>query len=726
MQQSDSAPGAAGSRGADLDRFFGPSSVAFVGATEDVRKFGGRVVRRMLDFGYAGRVYPINPKSESIFGMKAYASLADLPEAPDHVGIAVPARIVLDVLRQCAEMGVPFATVYTSGFGEAGNEAGAGLQAEMKDLAHRTGLRIMGPNCNGMVSFVHGFALTTTNTLAGPRLPAGGIGIVAQSGGLGQVNVMYRAIEMGLRISHQVSCGNQADLDVLDFVDYMVADPNTKVILMAVESIGEAAKLRRVARAAAEAKKPIAILKLGRSEAGRAAAASHTGALTGSDEVHSAAFRQYGLIRVEDCPELNQLAMLMRTGRLPEGRRAAAVAASGGHAVLLADLGGAMGVDWAEYGDETQERLNDLVPDFGQVGNPTDLTTAATGASGMFAKALSIIAEDRNVDFTIPLFTINKRDDIAAGAEFVRNSPVPAAMLWTGRCADDPDYTPEALAQTGVPVFRDTLACLKALRASVDYAEFLRRLPPGAEGSVRPEGVDRDKAARLLSEAATPALSERASRELVAAYGFPVLRTELAATAEQAAGLAAEIGGRLVMKIESADVLHKTDAGGVRLGIQDAEAARAAFEDIVASVRRHRPDAAVDGVLVQQMAPAGVELVLGGSRDATFGPVVTVGLGGIHVEVLKDVAHRVAPVDAGEAARMLKELKGFAILDGVRGMPPRDVDAVVDLIVRLSWLMHDFADEIEELDLNPLLVLEKGAGAQLLDAMVVRASPAGE
>ena len=722
MTKSTDMAGRADDRApANLEGFFAPSSVAFVGATEDLRKFGGRVLRRMLDFGYAGPIYPVNPKYDSIFGMRAYSSVSALPRVPQHVGISVPAEHVLKVLAECAALGVPFATVHTSGFSEAGTETGARLQAEISDLARRTGMRIMGPNCNGLASFVHRFAMTTTGAVTGPKVQAGDVGIIAQSGGLGQVNVMYRALEMGLGVSHQVSCGNQADLDVLDFAEFMVADPHTKVVLMVVESIGEGAKLRRIARAAAEARKPIVILKLGRSEAGRAAAASHTGALTGSDDVHRAAFRQFGLICVDDCNELNQMAMLLRAGRLPKGNRAAAVAASGGHAVLLADLGGMLGIEWTKYNEATQKRLNDIIPDFGQVTNPTDLTTAATGASGMFANALAAIAEDPDVDFIIPLFTINKRDDVWSGAEFIRNTKTPAAMLWTGKCGDDPQLTPAALIETGVPVFRDTLGCLKAMRASMDYAHFLRT-PPTPSEAVRSNGIDIERARKVLSSATGRTLGERASRDLLAAYGFPQLKTGLAKDADQAAALAAETGRRVVLKIESPDILHKTDAGGVRLGIANPEEARAAYTDILEAVRRHKPDARVEGVLVQEMAPAGVELVLGGSRDATFGPVVTVGLGGIHVEVLRDIAHRVAPVTPSEARTMLRELKGFPILEGVRGMPPRDIEAVVDLIVRLSWLMHDFGDEIEELDINPLLALERGSGAQMLDALVIRPS----
>jgi acyl-CoA synthetase (NDP forming) len=703
----------------DLTRFFAPSSAAVVGATEDLRKFGGRVLRRIIDFGYEGQLYPVNPSRKTIFDLPAYESVSALPEVPDHVSIAVPVRFVMPVLEECASFGVPFATVQTSGYAETGSAEGIRMQGEIAALAKRSGMRIMGPNCNGIISFANKFAMASTGALTGEKCAPGNVGIVAQSGGLGQVNIMYRAMEQGIGISHEVSCGNQADLDVLDFVDFMVSDPATDVILVAVEGITDGAKLRRVAAKAATARKPIVILKFGRSEAGQTAVASHTGALTGSDDVHSAAFRQYGLLRVEDCSQMLELAMLLRTGRLPKANRAAAIAASGGHAVILADLGGAMGIDWPAYTAETQNRLNDILPDFGQAANPTDLTSAATGTAGMFADAIAAIAEDENVDITIPLFTINKRDDILAGAGLASRTARPVALLWTGKCADDPAFGARQVAETGVPVFRDALGCLRAARAAMDYGAFLDHAGESLALPERPADIDKAAAGKTLAGAG-PILGEIDSRAVLAAYGFPALETRLAASAAEAGRLADDIGGAVAMKIDSPDLPHKTEAGGVKLGIKGDAEARRAFDDIMAAARAYKPDADLRGVLVQAMAKPGTELVLGASIDPVLGPVVTVGLGGIHVEVLQDVAHRIAPIGPAEAKRMLRELKGFAILEGVRGKGPRDIPALCDLIHRLSWLIHDFSDDIRELDINPLMLHETGMGADVLDALIVK------
>ena len=340
----------------DLKRFFAPASVALVGATEDTGRFAGRVLMRMMDFGYQGKIYPVNPRFHEVRGLKCYASVRDLPEAPDHVGIVVPAERVLGILEDCAARGARFATIYTGGFAESGTPEGRALQAKLVEFVRASGMRIMGPNCNGMISFVDGFAMTTSATIAGSRKAAGNVGVVAQSGGAGQVNVMWRAQEAGLGISYEVSCGNSADLNIIDFMRFMVEDPATDVIMVLAEHIPDGARFLEAARFAAEREKPLVMVKLGRTEAGGHAAASHTGAMAGSDSVCDAALRQCGVIRVDDCNELYETAMLLRTRRWPRGTRAAATTISGGNGVLLVDHGAALGITWPEYTAATPYR----------------------------------------------------------------------------------------------------------------------------------------------------------------------------------------------------------------------------------------------------------------------------------------------------------------------------------------------------------------------------------
>ena len=704
----------------DLAKFYNPASLAFVGATEDIAKFGGRVLRAVLDFGYRGRVYPVNPRYTSLAGLQCHASISALPEAPDHVGIVISANRVLDTLKQCAEKGVRFVTVFTSNFSETGQAAGRALQEEIVAFARAHGMRLLGPNCNGFINFVDAFAMTSTFAIRGPRKPAGDVGLVCHSGGLGQMNTMWRAQEAGLGITYQVSCGNEADLDTMDFMRFMIDDERTRVLMVAVETIRDGRKFEAVARYAADREKPIVMLKFGRTEAGRRASASHTGALTGADDVNDAAFRQFGILRVTDCNELYEVAKLLRRRKWPRSNRAAALTGSGGHSVLMADLGEANGIDWVAYQDKTVNGLRELMPDFAGISNPTDLTSALTSSQHLFEDALSVVVRDDNVDVLIPVLvapTVPAIEDVIRLAD---TTDKPVAVLWTGYCPTDPTIIAATLVARGLPVYRDALTCLKSVRAAMTYGEFLRsHKQQAAQPAARPAGIDVEKARELLAAGAGP-MTERASKEVLAAYGLRVTRERLANTAADAAGIARELGTAVALKIESADVPHKTEANAIRLNVNgDAGVARA-FDEVMAAARRYQPSAKLDGVLVQEMAPAGVEAMLGVASDPTFGMVVVAALGGIHVEVLRDLAYRIPPLTTADAHAMLRELRAYPIFAGVRGAQPRDLDALCDAIVRLAWLAHDHADTVAEIDINPLTVLENGAGVRVVDALIIR------
>ena len=703
----------------DLTPLFAPRSVALIGATDHPTRFGGRVFQTLIAFGYAGRIYPVNPRAEKLLGLPCYPSVAELPETPDHAGIVVATERVFDALETCAARGIPFATVYTAGFSETGTDEGRERQARLVAFARRTGMRIMGPNCNGVINFIDRFAMTSTGSIRGRKGRAGNVGVVSHSGGLGQITVMWRAMEAGLGISYEASVGNEADLDTLDFARFMLRSDATDVILLAIEGVKDGAKLISLAREAAELEKPIVVLKFGRTAAGVRAAASHTGTIAGSDEIYDAAFRQYGLIRVAEANELYEMATLLRTRRWPKGRGAASAAATGGNIVQLADVGEALGIGWPEYAAETQAKLDALMPGYGKVSNPTDMTSLATGEPENFRRALQAIADDPAVDTIAPIFAFNKREDIERGADFVRNCAKPAAMLWIGGCLDDDQFGPRDLIAQGVPVYRNATPCLRAVRAAADFGAWVARAKSGTDIASRPAGVDPHAAREQLAGAGRK-LTEREAKAVLGAYGFPVTREKLAANADEAVAHARALGARVAIKIDAAEIQHKTEAGAIRLGVEGDDRVRQAHADVVAAAKRYAPNATVNGVLVQEMVPTGLEMMLGVIRDAVFGPVIAVGLGGIHVEVLRDVSYRIAPVTADEAAKMLRELKGYKLLEGVRGAAARDIDALAAAIVRLSWFAHDFASEIAELDINPLIVFERGAGVKAVDALLVR------
>lgn len=704
------------SRPVNWNRFYSPKSVAIVGATDDTRRFGGRLMRQIAKFGYAGRILPVNPRLTELNGLKCYPDIKALPEAPDHVGVVIAPDRVIGVLRDCHAIGVQCATVFTAGYAETGTDAGRKLQEELAQFARDTGLRVMGPNCNGPVNFVDRFSMSAGYAVSSLTEPAGNVGLVSQSGGLGQSNVMWRAIKAGVHMSYQASCGNEADLTVVDFARFMLEGERTDVVMMALEAIRDGGAFMDLAQYAAEREKPLIVLKFGITEAGKQAAASHTGAITGSDEVFSAVCRQYGVIRVNDCNELYEQAIVLRNRKLPKGRRAASMSLSGGNVVQMADAGTHLGLEWKTYTATTDRRLGELIPGYGKVGNPTDMTSLATGQPEIYRKAMEIIGEDDNVDVMIPVFTFAPRADLEHAAQLSRDGVKPLVLLVTGGCHDDPSLTVDQLVAMGAAAYRNTVDTLRYVRAAIGYREFLgaRRAQPQLQ---RPRGIDQAAAGRLLAAAGERTLTEREAKQVLVQYGLPVPQEFLARSGDEAVTWACGIKGPVALKIESTDIVHKTEAGAIRLGLDSESAVRQGYEDVLAAARQYKPDAKISGVLVQEMVPRGAEMMLGIVRDQVFGPLLAVGFGGIYVEVLRDITYRVPPVSADVARGMLGELRGYRILEGVRGQLPADIDALVDCIVRISWLAADHGDTIRELDVNPLTVTARGARA--VDALLV-------
>jgi acetyltransferase len=705
----------------DLSPLMAPRSVALVGATDHPTSFGGRVFQQMTGFGFAGKIYPVNPRLKEINGMKCYSGIRELPETPDHVGIVVSSERVFDVLEDCATIGVRFATVFSGGFAELGTAEGRERQQRLIEFGKSSGIRFMGPNCNGIVNFIDRFAMTSTAAVRGAYAVAGDIGVVSHSGGLGQINVMWRAMEYGLGISYEASCGNEADIDTLDFARFMLHSESTNVVLLAIEGIKSGEKFRQLAAAAAELEKPLVILKIGSTEAGSRAAASHTGTIAGDNDIINAVCRQYGLIRVNECNELYETAVFLRKRRWPAGRGLAAVAPTGGNIVNVADAGARFGLQWNSFTTETQEALGRLMPGYGKVGNPTDLTSAATGDQEFYRNALMTIAADPGVDVMIPIVPSPTKKNLLHTVEIMNQCGKQTAMLWVGGCMDDKDFKARDLISAGVVVYRDATPCARGIRAAYDFGQYVAAKKSGTLTPARPAGIDHALAATRLKTVGEK-ITEREAKQLLACYGLPVTQEALAESAAQAVSLAAESGGKVALKIDSPDIAHKTEAGGVRLGVEGAAAITEAYEAIVRSAKQYAPQAKINGVLVQEMARPGVEMMLGVIRDPVFGPIIVAGLGGIFVEVLKDIAYRVAPVTPQQANEMLDELRGVKLLAGVRGMSMRDRDAVVDAIVRLSWFAYDFRTNVAELDINPLMVYERGTGARVLDALIVRAS----
>lgn len=701
-----------------LAKLFSPDSIAIVGASPDFARYGSRVLQYTKAFGFRGDVWPVNPRYDEVMGYRCFPTLRDLPAVPDHVGIAVAHEHLVKVLDDCAGLGVSFATIFTAGYSELGTEEGRIRQAYLTDFARETGIRILGPNCNGVINWHRRFSLAGTAAVVGTEgHPAGRVAIVSQSGGGGAVNVMYRAIQAGIGISHHASCGNEADIDMLDICDFLIGDPDTSIILLFAERISDGAKLADVGARAATAGKPILVQKLGRSEAGSKAAASHTGSLTGRDDVHDAAFRQLGLIRVDDPRHLYQAAMMFLQDRPLEAEGVSAVSASGGNVVLAADLGERFEIDFPEYSTDTRARIAKFVPGFINFSNPSDLSPQVISNASNFQGVMEGIAADPSIGVLLPILTLSPQKDAKQVLAVARALDKPVAVVWSGGCTDGPSPLTDRL-EDGVPVYRDIEAAMMSTRALIDHARIVKRFAISGRPP-RPSGMDPRKARAIIAAAPAGPVNELLSKQVLAAYGIPVVRETLAASSEGVRAAIQGFSGPLAAKILSPDILHKTEAHAVMLGVNPRDA-EAAFETIKANARSYNADARIDGVLFQEMVPQGLEMILGLSTDPTYGPVIALGLGGLLVEAFRDVALRLPPLTPEEADEMIDELRSAVLLGPLRGSPARDRAALRDVLVRFSWLASDLADLVEEIDVNPVIVGFEGSGLIAVDALLCK------
>lgn len=709
---------------ASLEPFFNPRSVAIIGASANPGKPSGRPLAALRKSGYKGKLFPVNPRYRELFGLQCYPSLKEVPGEVDLAIVAVPAAAVPAAVRDCVEKGVRAAIVITSGFAEVGPE-GARRQAELVEIARQSGMRICGPNTMGILSspsrLVANFAI--------PELPEkisipDFLGFVTQSGGFGYG--IYEMIQSyGIGFSHFVSSGNEADADFAEYLAYLVDDRHTQVIGGYMEGIKDGPGFIRVARSALAAGKPVLLIKTGRHAAAARAAASHTGALVGSDRVYDAVFRQHGVLRVESFHEMLAVLSVLTGGRLPRGNRVAIVATSGGAGVFLADKCAENELALARLAPATRAALTDLLPPFASVQNPVDLTSAIMVNPALLLECSRIVARDPGVDTLIVCHGFTEENLRIARelnffeemASFVRGTEKPVINLLWGH-QDSAQEAVRALTERRAPAVYEIEYGVKALAALVRYSAKRRSFLAGQAVSGSPPEPEQVAAEILRRYPAGAKLTERASKQVLAAYGIPVTREELAAGDAPAAAVAAagRIGYPVALKIESPDLLHKTDAGGVKLNLCTPAEVEAAFREIMDNARRFNPAARIEGVLVQEMLPPGVEVIAGIGQDDIFGSTVLFGLGGVFVEALGDVALRVPPLTREDVLEMIGEIKGRRLLEGFRGLPPVDRQALAEIILKISRLALDFP-QIAELDVNPLICSPQGIKAA--DALII-------
>ena len=763
-----------------IDRMLNPRSIAVVGATPK-GGYGGRLLNAVLKAKDRVRIYPVNPNYGEIMGVASYRSVAELPEAPDLVGVVVPYHQVLGVLKECHEKKAGSAVVISAGFAERGTDSGLDLQRQLGAFARESGFRFTGPNCLGVANVRDDiWATASSRTLGGLT---GDIGLVCQSGATAFGPFLVRAVDSGIGLSHIISTGNEVDLDFADFARYLIDDAGTRVIAGFVEGFKDVRKLIAVAELAAERGKPIVLIKIGRSESGAQAARSHTAALTGADALYEAVFRQYGIIRVQDYDELLEISQLLANSRKPRKPGIAVVSHSGGISSLTADMLGQAGLGLPPLTDRARDGINAILKDFGWAANPADVTGFARSES--FPQIMGYMIDEPEVG-TLVIASAGAGNQVDHVISLRDRTEKNVAFFWT---ASRGDKGPLAkLKSANIPIFYSPDKLARGLKNLVDYHAWRdRRLADGfptvpaltaeqgqALAQLRALGVcrtqtrqtpnakpparkwqehddehlnttplssltaDRErmfgqfhpkslggfalaacrtaKSDRLLGRST---LSERESKQVIAAWGIPGTQEVLAQSADAAVEAAQRLGYPVALKVDSPDILHKTEAGVVRLGLRDADEVRSAYREIMANAAAHAPNATISGALVQEMVAGGVEVIVGIKYDAQLGPMLLFGSGGVMVEVYNDVALRRCPISRPEALDMVAEVKGAKLLRGFRGRPPADIDTLADILVHASHMAVHLEGHLAELDINPLMVLPAGQGVKAVDALVV-------
>jgi len=704
-------------RGArDLTPLMQPRSIAVVGASQRMSR-ATRVVGNLQRFGYGGRIFPINPKYDAVLGLPCYPDLASTPEPADSVVVAIPAEQVPGLLAEAVAGGVRAAVVLSSGFAEAG-AVGQARQAMLERLAAEHGLLVCGPNCYGVFNIRLG-AATFSADIAEPR--PGRVALVSQSGGFSHAIAEHLMRQRAVGLSYIVSCGNQAGLSVEDYAEFLVEDEDTAVVGLFVEGFKQPDKLRAVAARARAKRKPLVALKVGRSENARQAMLAHTGSLAGTPEIVEAVLRQNGVVQVTSLNEMiDTLTLMSAAGSYARKHwRLAVLSGLGGECGNLSDVAERVGIDLPPLAAPTIETVRGFMPDFANPRNPLDGTGAMYENPALFPRLIDTLLRDETIDVVAFNTRVNvpapggwapARDYARMLGEAVRTGTDRLVLCFNSFAAGDLD--PEVvrpLAEVGIPFLEGSETTLLALRHLRAYREFLDR--PEAPRPAEP-------ARSSLPPRAHGVLSGAEAMRLLREFGIPLAETHPARDADQAVRAAEAIGYPVALKIDSPDIVHKTDVGGVRLGCADAAAVREGVAAMLDEVRRRAPAARLDGVLVQRMLAGGTEMIVGIKRDPLFGPAIVCGFGGVFVEILRDVVVRVPPLEHAEARVMLGELRGAALLRGARGRPPADEAALADVLVRVGRLAEAHRGSLRALDLNPLVVLDDGRGAVAVDWLI--------
>ena len=704
-----------------IDPMINARSIAIVGASNRAGSVGLAAFKNLLSAGYKGVLYPVHPKEKSIQGVKAYPSLEEIPDPVDMAILIIGADQVPGIVQTAADRGVKGCLVISAGFKEVGGH-GVVLENQVKEIVRRTGIRIIGPNCLGIINTHPDIRMNASFARIMPK--TGNIAFISQSGAL-CTSVLDYAAGRNIGFSKFISFGNKADINEIDFLKYLKDDPDTQLILMYLEDISDGHAFMEIGNQITyHAGKPILVVKSGRSTEGAKAAASHTGSLAGSDATYDAIFYQSGIQRVEGINELFNYAEAFSKQPLPRGNRVAIITNAGGPGIMTTDAAVRHGLKLATFSDETRAKLKENLPPTASLGNPVDVIGDATHER--YEAAIRSVLMDDGVDGAIVILTPQAMTDILETAEIVPrvaadvNKPILGSFMGMVDVSEGIEY----LQSHGIPNYVFPEAAARAMAAMVRFGERLATRDQRREIIRLPCDAARvrDLIRRKLGDGEKAYMPETEAYEIFSAYGLPVPRHRLIQSAAEIDDAIAAVGLPAVMKIVSPDIIHKSDAGGVKVNLSTPDAVTRAYDEIIANARRYKPDARIEGVFMVEMAGEGVEVILGATRDPAFGPICMFGLGGIFVEVMKDVTFRLAPMWELSAENMIRQIKSYRILEGVRGNPPSDVDAIKQCIMKLSQLVAEHP-EIHELDINPLIVYPEGGGCVVADGRIMLERP---
>jgi len=695
----------------DIKYLFEPRSFGVIGASSNPKKIGFTIINNMVQGGFQGKIFPVNPNGGEILGHQVLKNIEEAPDEVDVVSIVVPAKFVLEAVKSCARKKVKFIQIISSGFSEVGNNK---EEEEIVRIAQENGMRVLGPNIFGLYS-----AKSSLNsTFSGSGINPGGVAILTQSGALG-IAMIGKTKVNNIGLSTIVSIGNKCDLDETDLLDYLVPQKETKVILMYIEGVKNGEKLIEALKEAT-AKKPVIVIKSGRSARGAMAAASHTGSLAGSDEVFEAIMKQCGVIRAETLEEAFNWAKFLASNPFPKGDQAVIVTNGGGVGVMATDASEKYQVELYDDQEILKETFEPVTPSFGSFKNPVDITGGANSED--YTSALTAPAESKEMDATIALYCETATFDSENLSSMIKETyqkhlkaqkPITYAIVG----GETVENSIVDLRKENIPVFGDVDQAVSCLGIAYNYQRHYQ------EKDFSYDEADLDL--KLINKVLDKALATKRNflladegAAVMRAAGINIPMSKIATNLKEAVSFAEEIGYPLVMKVVSKDILHKSDAGGVALNLLNQEEVIEAYEAIWQNSKRYKPDASIEGIEICEMVKGGVEFVVGGIRDASFGPVVMAGLGGIYVEVMKDVSFRSVPLNKKEALKMLNEIRSFPLLMGVRGEKPKDIEGLIEVIIKVGTILRK-CDRISDIEINPIVVYEKEKGLKALDARIL-------